>query len=71
MVDIPLLIERADAYAKKADRTSGGVSKLIFDDVRTLDLLRDPTFKDITISRLERGWQRLNGLIERAAKERA
>lgn len=70
MVDIPLLIRRADAYANKAGRTSGGVSKLIFDDVRTLDLLRGGS-KDITLSRLERGWQRLNGLIERAAKERA
>ena len=69
MVDISLLVRQADAYAKRSGRTSGGVSKAIFDDVRTLDLLREGG-RDITISRLERGYTRLCGLIERSAKER-
>lgn len=71
MVDIPLLIRRADSYRRATGRTSGGVSKALFDDTRTLDLLRDPNFKDITISRLERAMQRLAGLEERRSKERA
>lgn len=70
MVDIPLLVRQADAYAKRQGRTSGGVSKALFDDVRTLDLLRAGS-KDITVSRLERAYMRLCGLIERDAKARA
>lgn len=68
MVDIPLLVRRADEYREATGRTSGGVSKALFDDVRTLDQLRDPDFKDITLSRLERAWTRLAGLRERQKK---
>lgn len=71
MVDIPLLVRRADAYAKATQRSRGGVSKALFDDVRTLDLLRKGN-KDITISRLERASQRLVALEERRrVKERS
>lgn len=69
MVDIPLLVRQADAYATRSGRTSGGVSKALFDDTRTLDLLRDGS-KDITVSRLERAYMRLCGLIERDQKAR-
>ena len=69
MVDVSALIRRADRYAKRHNRTTGGVSKLLFHDVRTLELLRQGG-RGVTLGRLERAWARLEEL-ERDAKARA
>lgn len=69
MVDISSLVRRADAYAKATGRSSGGVSKSIFEDTRTLDLLRGG-HRDITVARLERADAALTEL-ERKAMERS
>lgn len=61
MVDIPQLVKRADRYARKTGRSPGGISKALFDDVRTLDLLRGG-FRDIQVSRIERAAERLADL---------
>lgn len=58
MIDIPALVARADAYAKRSKRSPGGVSKAIFDDVRTLDMLRDGA-TNITIARVQAAEHRL------------
>ncbi len=69
MVDIPSLLRRADTYAQATGRSIGGVSKAIFDDVRTLGLLKDGS-KAITLERLENADNRL-ATLERTAMERA
>ena len=69
MVDVSALIRRADRYAKRHNRTTGGVSKLLFHDVRTLELLRQGG-RGVTLGRLERAWARL-GELEQEARERA
>lgn len=70
MVNIPALVARADAYAKRTKRSSGGVSKAIFDDVRTLDMLRDGA-TNITIGRLERAEGRMADLENEQRKQTA
>lgn len=61
MLDIDSLVRRADAYAAASGRTSGGVSKLIFQDTRTLDLLRDGS-EAITVARLRKAEAELRRL---------
>lgn len=68
-MDIPALLRRADSYAKATGRTTGGVSKAIFDDVRTLDLLKGGA-KSITLARLEEAESRLGDLEFRAMSKR-
>lgn len=52
----------ANAARRATKRTRKGLSKVLFDDTRTLDLLADG-HTDITVSRLERGAQRLTKLL--------
>lgn len=59
--DITNLIRRARRVATKTGRTPGGVSKALFDDVRTLDLLADG-WRGIQVDRLARGEDRLEAL---------
>lgn len=70
MVDIPSLLRRADAYAKAVNRTSGAISKELFKDSRTLDLLRDESWRNITISRLERAERNLIALEKQIAPQK-
>lgn len=70
MIDVPTLIRRADRYAKRQGRTTGGVSKLLFHDNRTLDLLRAGG-RGVTLGRLERAWKRMDELERKAAREPA
>lgn len=68
MIDIASLVSRAEAYATATGRSLGGVSKELFDDVRTLTLIQQGG-RNITIARLERALERM-ARLERAAMER-
>jgi len=70
MVDIPKLIKRADRFARRDGRTAGGVSKLLFSDVRTLDALRAGA-RNVQVARLEQAEARMTALEEAEREEAA
>lgn len=61
MVDIASLVIRADAYAKRAGWSPSRISKALFDDSRTLDLLRDGG-EGITVRRLRNAFDKMDEL---------
>lgn len=65
MVDIPTLIRRVDKHAARTGRTVGGISKYIFDDVRTVDQLRNGS-RAITLRRLDRASEKMSELERKA-----
>lgn len=69
MIDVSKFLRRADRVTKRTGRTPGGISKILFDDVRTLDYLREGG-RAIQLNRLERAEARLSELeasLKRAA----
>jgi len=64
------LVKRARAYARVSHRTLGGVSKLIFDDTRTLETLASGRL-NVRMDRVERGERRLAELENGTGRDRA
>ena len=64
------IVKRANAYARISGRARGGVSKLIFDDNRTLAILASGKF-NVRLDRIMRGEARLLDLEGRTDRTRA
>lgn len=64
------IVKRAKAYARVSGRAPGGVSKLIFDDNRTLAMLASGKL-NVSAERIERGERRLAELENGTGRDRA